>query len=140
LQLYLDGPKDKFFTFFSTSNEGKKHKVTGKIIPNNMKFLKNRKLGYIIQAQCNATKKIFKLKNIPFRHFVFNKSNEEELGMIFTFFVLETILLARLMNINPLINLLSNKLRLRQEKFFQDKNFPNVTFDIPYILSSIILK
>jgi len=101
LQLYLDGPKDKFFTFFSSSNEGKKHKVTGKIIPNNMKFLKNRKLGYIIQAQCNATKKIFKLKNIPFRHFVFNKSNEEELGMIFTFFVLETILLARLMNINP---------------------------------------
>jgi len=101
LQLYLDGPKDKFFTFFSSSNEGKKHKVTGKIIPNNMKFLKNRKLGYIIQAQCNATKNIFKLKNIPFRHFVFNKSNEEELGMIFTFFVLETILLARLMNINP---------------------------------------
>jgi glucose-6-phosphate isomerase len=101
LQLYLDGPKDKFFTFFSSSNEGKKHKVTGKIIPNNMKFLKNRKLGYIIQAQCNATKKIFKLKNIPFRQFVFNKSNEEELGMIFTFFVLETILLARLMNINP---------------------------------------
>ena len=101
LQLYLDGPKDKFFTFFSSSNEGKKHKVTGKIIPNNMKFLKNRKLGYIIQAQCNATKKIFKLKNIPFRHFVFNKSNEEELGMLFTFFVLETILLARLMNINP---------------------------------------
>ena len=44
---------------------------------------------------------IFKLKNIPFRHFVFNKSNEEELGMIFTFFVLETILLARLMNVNP---------------------------------------
>ena len=101
LQLYLDGPKDKFFTFFSSSNEGRKHKVSGKIIPNSMKFLKNRKLGYIIQAQCNATKKIFKLKNIPFRQFVFNKSNEEELGMIFTFFVLETILLARLMNINP---------------------------------------
>ena len=101
LQLYLDGPKDKFFTFFSSINKGKKHKVSGKIIPNNMKFLKNRKLGCIIKAQCNATKNIFKLKNIPFRHFVFNKSNEEELGMIFTFFVLETILLARLMNINP---------------------------------------
>ena len=31
----------------------------------------------------------------------FNKKNEEELGQAFTFFVLETILLARLMNINP---------------------------------------
>jgi len=76
LQLYLDGPKDKFFTFFSSSNEGKKHKVSDKIIPNNMKFLKNRGLGFIIKAQCNATKNIFKLKNIPFRHFVFNKNNE----------------------------------------------------------------
>ena len=101
LQLYLDGPKDKFFTFFSSPHEVKKHKVSGKIIPNSMKFLKNKKLGYIINAQCKATKNIFKLKNIPFRHFMFNKSNEEELGVIFTFFVLETILLARLMNINP---------------------------------------
>ena len=101
LQLYLDGPRDKFFTFFSSPHEAKKYKVSGKIIPNSMKFLKNKKLGYIINAQCKATKNIFKLKNIPFRHFVFNKSNEEELGVIFTFFVLETILLARLMNINP---------------------------------------
>ena len=101
LQLYLDGPKDKFFTFFSSLNERKKHIVSGKIIPNSMGFLKNRRLGFIIKAQCNATKNIFKLRNIPFRHFVFNKRNEEELGMIFTFFVLETILLARLMNINP---------------------------------------
>ena len=29
------------------------------------------------------------------------KENEEELGEIFTFFVLETILLSRLMNVNP---------------------------------------
>ena len=101
LQLYLDGPKDKFFTFFSSSNEEKKYKVPGKIIPDSMKFLKNKRLGYIIKAQCDATKNIFKLKHIPFRHIVFNKNNEEEIGMIFTFFVLETILLARLMNVNP---------------------------------------
>ena len=101
LQLYLDGPKDKFFTFFSSSNKKSKYKVSGTIIPNSMKFLKNKELGSIIQALCNATKNIFRLKHIPFRHFVFNKNNEEELGMIFTFFVLETILLARLMKINP---------------------------------------
>ena len=101
LQLYLDGPRDKFFTFFSSLNKGNKRKVYGTIIPNSMKFLKNRRLASIIKAQCNATKNIFKLKHIPLRHFVFNKNNEEELGMIFTFFVLETILLARLMNINP---------------------------------------
>ena len=34
-------------------------------------------------------------KNIPYRHFIFNKNDENELGSFFTFFVLETILLAR---------------------------------------------
>ena len=101
LQLYLDGPRDKFFTFFSSSNIGNRHKVSGTIIPNNMKFLKNKNLGSIIKAHCNAIKNIFKLRSIPFRYFVFNKNDEKELGMIFTFFVLETILLARLMDVNP---------------------------------------
>jgi len=101
LQLYLDGPKDKFFTFFNSSQKEDKFKVSQDIIPNNMGFLKNKNLKFIINAQCNATKNIFKLKKIPFRQITFNKKNEEELGEIFTFFVLETILLSRLMNINP---------------------------------------
>ena len=101
LQLYLDGPKDKFFTFFNSSQKENKFKVSQDIIPNNMRFLKNKNLRFIINAQCNAVKNIFKLKKIPFRQITFNKKNEEELGEIFTFFALETILLARLMNINP---------------------------------------
>jgi len=101
LQLYLDGPKDKFFTFFSSSQKKDKFKVSQDIIPNNMRFLKNKNLSFIVNAQCNAVKNIFKLKKIPFRQITFNKKNEEELGEIFTFFALETILLARLMNINP---------------------------------------
>ena len=103
LQLYLDGPKDKFFTFFSSSSLKKddKLKVSQDIIPNNMKFLKNKKLTFIIDAQCNAAKNIFKKKKIPFRQITFARNNEEEIGEIFTFFALETILLSRLMSINP---------------------------------------
>jgi len=101
LQLYLDGPKDKFFTFFNFSKKENKLRINQEIIPNNMKFLKNKNLKSIINAESNAVKNIFKLKNIPFRQFTFKKGNEEELGEVFTFFVLETILLARLMNINP---------------------------------------
>jgi len=101
LQLYLDGPKDKFFTFFNSSKKENKFKIGRNIIPNNMSFLKNKNLEFIINAQCDATKNIFKLKKIPFRQITFRKKNEDELGKIFTFFVLETILLSRLMNINP---------------------------------------
>jgi len=101
LQLYLDGPKDKFFTFFNSSKKENKFKVTQDIIPSNMRFLRNKNLQFIINAQCKATKNIFKLRKIPFRQITFNDKNENELGEIFTFFVLETILLSRLMNINP---------------------------------------
>ena len=101
LQLYLDGPKDKFFTFFDSSKNEDKFKVSQDIIPNNMKFLRNKNLKFVINAQCSAVKNIFKLKKIPFRQITFNKKNEESLGEIFTFFALETILLSRLMNINP---------------------------------------
>ena len=101
MQLYLDGPRDKFFTFLSSTNKTDKQKVSGAIIPNSMSFLKNKKLNFIINAQCEAAKNVFKSKNILFRHFIFNKNDESELGSFFTFFVLETILLARLMKINP---------------------------------------
>jgi len=101
LQLYLDGPKDKFFTFFETTNKKSNYKVANQIIPKNMQFIKNKNINSIIKAQSNAVKKIFFNDKIPFRQFLFNKKNEEELGKIFTFLVLETILLARLMKINP---------------------------------------
>ena len=101
LQLYLDGPKDKFFTFFNSSHQEDKFKVSQDIIPKDMRFLKKKNLSFVINAQSKAVKNIFKLKKIPFRQINFNKKNEQELGEIFTFFVLETILLSRLMNINP---------------------------------------
>ena len=101
LQLYLDGPKDKFFTFINSSQEEHKFKINKDIIPKNMAFLKKKNLKFIINAQCEATKIIFKLKKIPFREITFKKKTEEELGKIYIFFVLETILLSRLMNINP---------------------------------------
>ena len=100
LQLYLDGPKDKFYTFLSSSHKEDNNKISAINIPDNMSFLKKRNIESILKAQSKATMNIFKLKSIPFRQFVFNKKEEVELGKVFTFFVLETILLARLLNIN----------------------------------------
>ena len=87
LQLYLDGPRDKFFTFFNLEKK----------IKGNHDF---KNLKKIINAQSKALKKVFKLKKIPFRYINFKKMNENELGEILTFFVLETILLSRMMGIN----------------------------------------
>ena len=101
LQLYLDGPKDKFFTFLSSSVTKKKYIVKEEIAFNKTRFLKNKNLMNIINAQRDAVKNVFLKKKIPFREFIFNQNNENELGKVFTFFILETILLSRLMNVNP---------------------------------------
>jgi len=73
LQLYLDGPRDKFFTFFNSSSKESKNKISKNIALNQMKFLKKKSLENVINAQSNATKAIFNLRKIPFRQIIFNK-------------------------------------------------------------------
>jgi glucose-6-phosphate isomerase len=118
-QLFLDGPRDKFFTFFNSSNKKSKFRIKKSMLPNNMGYLKNKNLEYIINVQSNATKNIFKMKKIPYREISFNKKNENELGEIFTFFILETILLARLMNINPYDQPAVEKIKIETKKLFK---------------------
>ena len=100
LQLYLDGKKNNFFTFFSIINE-KSQKIDNKNLFNQFSSLKNRNVSEIINSQRKATENIFYKKNIPFRSFELLNRNEESLGEIFCFFILETILLGRLLKVNP---------------------------------------
>ena len=48
-----------------------------------------------------ATQNIFKKKKIPFRSFEILRKNEQSLGELFCFFILETILLGNALNVNP---------------------------------------
>ena len=100
MQLYLDGFKNNFFTFFYV-HEKNSQKINNKNLSKNQKFLKNKNLSNIIYAQKNATEKVFNKKNIPFRSFEIKKRNENTLGELFCFFILETILLGNLLNVNP---------------------------------------
>ena len=63
--------------------------------------LESKNLSDIIYAQFKATQNVFAKKNIPFRSFEIKKRNEKTLGELFSFFILETILLGRALNINP---------------------------------------
>tara|TARA_Y100000816_G_scaffold292070_1_gene285673 strand:+ start:585 stop:1754 length:1170 start_codon:yes stop_codon:yes gene_type:complete len=100
LQLYLDGPKNNFFTFFDVVNE-KTNKLENVNLFNKFSNLKNKNLSQIIQAQRKATETVFRRKKIPFRSFEVKKRSEETMGELFSFFVLETILLGRMMKVNP---------------------------------------
>ena len=100
MQLYLDGYKNNFFTFFYV-NENKTSKINNIIFNKDNNYLKNKNLSDIIYAQFKATQNVFAKKNIPFRSFEIKKRNEKTLGELFSFFILETILLGRALNINP---------------------------------------
>ena len=100
MQLYLDGFKNNFFTFFYVK-ENKSEKINNRQILSSKNYLKNKNLSDIIFAQKKATENIFRKKNIPFRSFEINKRDEKTLGELFCFFILETILIGKLLNLNP---------------------------------------
>ena len=101
LQLYLDGPKKNFFTFFNVL-EKKSDIINKKNILNTHVYLKNKSIFQILNSQKKATESIFKKRKLPFRSFELLRRNEETLGELFCFFILETILLGRALKVNPL--------------------------------------
>ena len=100
LQLYLEGPKNNFFTFFNVMND-KSQKLESKNLFNQFSILKKKNINEIVNSQKRATENVFSRKNIPFRSFEVLNRSEETLGELFCFFILETILLGRLLNVNP---------------------------------------
>ena len=100
MQLYLDGFQNNFYTFFYV-DEIKSKKLNNKIILPSHKFLKNKSISKIIYSQKKASENIFSKKNIPFRSFEVKKRDEKTLGELFSFFILETILLGKALKLNP---------------------------------------
>ena len=100
MQLYLDGFKNNFFTFFYIK-EKNSPKVNNKKILSTQKYLKNNSIDDIVFAQKKATENVFLKKKIPFRSFEVKKRNEKTLGELFCFFILETILIGRALKIDP---------------------------------------
>ena len=99
MQLYLDGFKNNFFTFFYVNE--KKSLKTNKNFFKITEELMNKDLNEIIFAQKKATENVFRRKKIPFRSFEINKRDEKTLGELFTFFILETILIGKALKLNP---------------------------------------
>ena len=100
MQLYLDGFKNNFFTFYYAYDQNSERIKNSQIL-SSQKFLKGKNLENIMYAQKIATEKVFDRKKIPYRSFVIKKRDEKTLGELFCFFILETILLGKSLNLNP---------------------------------------
>ena len=100
MQLYLDGFQNNFFTFFYV-HENQSEKINNKLILSPQKFLKNKNVSKIKYAQKKASENVFEKKKIPYRSFEIKKRDEKTLGELFKFFILETILIGKCLNLNP---------------------------------------
>ncbi|MFL2901420.1 MAG: glucose-6-phosphate isomerase [Candidatus Pelagibacter sp.] len=100
MQYYLEGSQKNLFTFFYVHDD-KADKIKNQNILSSYNFLKNKKISNIVYAQKKATENVFNLKKIPFRSFEILRRDEKALGELFCFFILETILLGKILNVNP---------------------------------------
>lgn len=100
LQLYLDGPKDKLFYIFSDENKIKKKFYVKKVL-DNKNYYDHKSLDEIKKAQKNSLIQAFKNKRLPYREFTVKEFSEEVLGELFSIFILETIIIGNLLNLNP---------------------------------------
>ena len=100
LQLYLDGPNDKLFYIFSYE-ESSKYRLNVNQIINKNSYLDKKSLSNIKKAQKNALIKSLYKNKIPFREFKISTNNEEILGKLFSYFICETVIIGKLLKINP---------------------------------------
>ena len=100
MQFYLDGSKNNFYTFFNVK-ERKSERINNNNLLKPYQYLRNKTLYKILVSQMEATQRIFKRKNLPFRSFDILNRTEDSMGELFCFFIMETILLGRALNVNP---------------------------------------
>jgi glucose-6-phosphate isomerase len=102
LQLFRDGPGNALFTILSVDTKGK-----GAAAPRGaakrlgLDYLAGKKLGDLVDAECRATAQTLFKNDRPVRRMHLAKVDEFHLGALMMHFMLETIVMGRLMGVDP---------------------------------------
>ena len=102
LQLYLDGPKDKFFTFIKSNYKNKGLKIDLEIMKEeSVNYLVNKTMGDLMHAEQDATIDTFKSNNFKFREILLEEINEESIGSLMAESIIETIAACIYFDVDP---------------------------------------
>jgi len=99
LQLYLEGPKNKFFTFFTQISHADDFALHD--LSDCETLFGGKNLTQIVEVEQNTTIETINRKKLPIRIFTIETLDEEVLGGLMMQMFLETILIANYKNINP---------------------------------------
>lgn len=101
LQLWLDGPNDKFCTFITLPSYGKGPRIdAAEANKYGLDYMAERTIGDTVTCQSKATQETMRNKNRFVREIVIDGLTEYNLGALFASFMLETSLTANLMSVN----------------------------------------
>lgn len=101
LQLWLDGPRDKFFTIVQLERAGTGPLLAGAEVDERLAYLAGRTMGDLLEAEQRATAATLMNKRCPVRTFRLQRLDERALGALFMHFMLETILVGYALGVNP---------------------------------------
>lgn len=100
LQLYMDGPKNLFFTFITKEKNENSLKIT-KSYNKEFDYLVGMSLDDIMDIEAKSTIEVLKKKNLPIRIIEIKELNEQCLSQLMMQYMLETIIIGKMNNINP---------------------------------------
>ena len=102
LQLYLDGPKDKFFTFITTNHSSVGLTINKSVLEDhNLQYLAGKSMGDLMQAEQQATIDTFRKNRFAYREIYLPIINEFLLGQLMLLSMIETVATCFFFDVNP---------------------------------------
>ncbi len=99
LQLFIDGPDDKFYQLFFVNSRPSNIKLPEKtfILP----LLSGKTVQDIMRAEFEGTVYALSRKNRPLVLFELSKLSEYQMGYLFMTYMIATVVMAKLLGVNP---------------------------------------
>lgn len=102
LQLFLDGPANRMLTVITADIEGAGPPLPADLTADpQLSYLSGRTVGDLVAAQGRATIDALVQNGRPVRHIALNQIDERALGALLMQFMLETIILGDMLEVDP---------------------------------------
>jgi len=102
LQLFRDGPGNALFTLMAVDTKGKGLTAPrGRANALGLKYLAGKKMGDLVDAEARATAQTLFKNGRPVRQIHLTKVDECHMGALMMHFMLETIIMGKLMGVDP---------------------------------------
>src|SRR5258705_3306868 len=102
LQLFRDGPGNALFTLMAVDTKGKGLAAPrGRANALGLKYLAGKKMGDLVDAEARATAQTLFKNGRPVRQIRMAKVDEFHMGALMMHFMLETIIMGKLMGVDP---------------------------------------